>query len=160
MLEEITDQPASGRVDDYRIRLGQSLQTGGEIRCLTDTGLLLCQACTDHIADDHQACGNTNSTLELDGFHVEAIDGVDGAESRPHSPFGVVLMRLRVAEIGQNAVACGLRYEAVELRDHVSYGAMIRGDDFSQIFGVETRRKRCRTDQVAEDYRQLPAFGI
>jgi len=36
ILEEIADQPARARGDDHRIRLGQGLEAGGEVRRLAD----------------------------------------------------------------------------------------------------------------------------
>jgi len=39
--------------------------------------------------------------LQLDGFEIEATDSVDDAQPRPDRPLGIVLLRSRVAEIGQ-----------------------------------------------------------
>ena len=82
------------------------------------------------------------------------------AQPRPDRPLGIVLMRLRVAEIDQHAVAHVFGDKAVELGDDFGDGAVIRGDDLAQILGIEPRRQRGRADQVAEHHRQLPAFGI
>jgi len=41
VFEEIADQPARPSSDDDGIRLGQGLQTGGEVRRLADDRLLL-----------------------------------------------------------------------------------------------------------------------
>ena len=43
-----------------------------------------------------------------------------------------------------------------DLRD----GAMIGGDDLTQIFGIETRREFGRADEVAEHHGELPALCI
>src|SRR5215467_837777 len=68
-------------------------------------------------------------------------------------------MRSRVAEIDQNAVAHVPTDEAVELGDHPGDGPVICGDDLAQIFGVEARRQRRRADEIAEQDRELTAFG-
>jgi hypothetical protein len=52
-LEEIADQPARARGDDDRVRLGQGLQTAGEVGRLADDRLLLRRALADQIADHH-----------------------------------------------------------------------------------------------------------
>jgi hypothetical protein len=52
-LEEIADQPAGARGNDDRVRLGQGLQAGGEVRRLADNRLLLSRSCTNQIPDDH-----------------------------------------------------------------------------------------------------------
>ena len=114
VLEEIADQPARARGDDDRVRLGQGLQPGGEVRRLADDRLLLRRAFADQIADDHQPGGDPDARLELDGFDIEATDRVDHAQPRPDRPLGIVLMRSRVAEIDQNTVAHVFGDKAIE----------------------------------------------
>ena len=160
VLEEIADQPARARGDDDRARLGQGLQPGGEVRRFADDRLLLRRAFADQIADDHQPGGDPDARLQLDGFDIEATDGVDHAQPRPDRPLGIVLMRPRVAEIDQDAVAHVLRDKAVEPPDDFGDGAVISGDDLAQILGIEPRRERGRPDQIAEHHRQLPALRL
>jgi hypothetical protein len=69
-------------------------------------------------------------------------------------------MRLRVAEIYQNAVAHVPGDEAVEPGDNFGDSAVIRGDHVTQILGIEACRQRGRADQIAEHHGQLPAFGV
>ena len=139
VLEEIADQPARAGGDDDRIRLGQGLQTGGEVRRLADDRLLLRRAFADQIADHHQPGGDADPRLQLDGFDVEAADSIDQSQPRPDSPLGIVLMRPRVAEIDQHAVAHIFGDKAIEPGDDFCDGAVIRGDDFAQILGIEPR---------------------
>jgi hypothetical protein len=160
VLEEIADQPARTRGDDDLVRLGQRLQTGGEVRCFPDDRLLLRRALADQIADDYQPGGDPDTRLELDGFDIEATDSVDRAQPRPDRPLGVVLMRLRVAEIDQYAVAHVPGHEAIEPGDDLGNGTVIRSDDLAQILGIEARREPGRANQIAEHHRQLPALGI
>ncbi len=65
VLEEIADQPARACGDDDRVRLGQGLQTGGEVRRFADDRLFLRRAFADQIADDHQPGGDPDARLEL-----------------------------------------------------------------------------------------------
>jgi hypothetical protein len=97
---------------------------------------------------------------ELDGFDIEATDRVDGPQPGPNRPLGIVLMRSRVTEIDQHAVAHVFRDKAIEPGDHLGDPAVICGDDLAQILGVEPPRQRGRADQVAKHHRKLPAFGI
>jgi hypothetical protein len=69
-------------------------------------------------------------------------------------------MRLRIAEINENAVAHVFGDKAVEMAHGIGGGAVIRGDDLAQILRIELRRQRGRADQIAEHYRQLAAFSI
>src|SRR5271165_4132471 len=112
------------------------------------------------IVGDHQPGGDPDPRLELDGFDIEATDSTDQAQPGPDRPLGIVLMRSRVSEINQHAVAHVFRDETVEPGDDLGDSAMIRADDLAQILGIEPRRKRRRADQVAEHHGQLPAFGF
>ena len=95
VLEEIADQPARARGDDDRVRLGQGLQPGGEVRRFADDRLLLRRAFADQIADDHQPSGDPDARLELDGSDIQTSDGVDDIQSGADRALGIVLMRLR-----------------------------------------------------------------
>ena len=139
VLEEIADQPARARGDNDHVRLGQSLQTGGQVRRFADDRLLLRRAFADQIADDHQPGGDPDARLELYGFDIEATDRVDDTQPRPDRPLGIVLMRSRVAEIDENAVAHVLGDKAIEPGDDFGDRAMICSDDLAQILGIEPR---------------------
>jgi hypothetical protein len=159
VLEEIADEPARSRGDDNGTGLGQRLQPGGEVRSLAHNRLLLNRAFADQITDDHQPGGDPDTRLELDGFDIEATDRVDHAQPCPDRPLGVVLMRLRVAEIHQHTVAHVPGDKAVGPSDYFGDSAVIHGDDLTQILGVESRRECSRADQVAEHHGQLAPFG-
>ena len=77
--------------DEDRVRLGQILQPGGEVRRLTDDRLLLCRAFADQIADDHQPGGDADARLQFDRFDIEPGDGIGNTQPRPNRPLGVVL---------------------------------------------------------------------
>jgi hypothetical protein len=96
--------------------------------------------------DDHQPGGDPNAGVELDGPNIEATDSGDRAQPRSHRPLGIVLMRPRVAEIGQNALTHVLDNSAIEPGNDVGNGVVIGGDDLAQILGIEARRKRRRAD--------------
>jgi hypothetical protein len=98
--------------------------------------------------------------LELGGSNIEATDSVDHVQPRPDRPLGIVLMRSRVAEIHQNAVAHVFRDKSIEPGDNLGNGAVIGADDLAQILGIEARREFGRADQVAEHHRQLATLGV
>jgi len=131
VLEQITDEPARARGDDDRVRLGQVLQPGGEVWRPAHDRLFLRRAFPDQIADDHQPSGDPDARLELDGIDMEAADRVGGAQSRPYRPFGIVLMRLWVAEINQHAVAHIPGDKAAGSGDDFGDGMVIRGDNLA-----------------------------
>jgi hypothetical protein len=68
-------------------------------------------------------------------------------------------MRLRVAEIGEHAVAHILRNKAARALDQLGAAMVISTDDLAHVLGVEPRGKRSRANQIAEHHRQLPPLG-
>ena len=160
VFEKIAEQPASTRSDDDRLRFGQGLEPRREVRSFTDNRLLLGRAFADQVADDHQSGGDPDARLELDRLDIEAADRVDGCEPRPHRPLGIILMRLRVAEIDQHAIAHIPGDEAIEPGDDFADGAVIGGDDLAIILRIEAPRQRGRADEIAEHHCQLTALGI
>ena len=138
----------------------ERLQPRREIWGFADHRLFLRRALADQIADDHQPGGDPDPRLELGGFDIEATDSVDRAQSGPHRPLGIILVRSRVAEIDQHAVAHVLGDEAIEPSDDLGDRAVIGADDLTQILWVKPGRECGRADEIAEHHRQLPAFGI
>ena len=159
VFEQIADQPARARGDDNSAGLGQHLQPGGEVGRLADHRLFLRRSFADLIPDDHQSSGDPDPGLELDGPDIEATDSVNQAQPRPNRLLGIVLMRSRVAKIGEHAVAHVPGDKAVGLLDHFGDSTVIGGHDLSEILGIEPRRESGRADKVAEHHGQLPSCG-
>ena len=72
---------------------------------------------------------------------------------------GVVFVRAGEAEIGQHPIAHELRDEAVVARDCAGARVLIGPDDFPHVLGIEPRRHRGRTDEIAEHDGELAALG-
>ena len=92
-------------------------------------------------------------------LYGEPADRVDDREPGARRALGVVLMRFRIAEIDQHAVAHILGDKAGKAGDRVGDAAMIRANDLAQILGIEARRQRSRADQIAEHQGQLAPLG-
>ena len=158
-LEEIAEQSAGRGGDDDRIRLGQPLHPGGEVRRIADDRLLPRRAGAQQIANDDEAGGDADAQPQpLRRF--QRADGIDQGQSGPDRPLGVVLMRLRIAEIDQNPVAHVFGDKAVEAGDRVGDAAVVGADHLAQILGIKPRRQRGRADQIAEHHRDLAPLGI
>jgi hypothetical protein len=71
---------------------------------------------------------------------------------------GIVASGVRVAEVGEHAVALELGDMPVEALDHVCAGGVVGGDQLAEVLGVEPPPERRRPDEVAEDDRQLTAL--
>ena len=69
----------------------------------------------------------------------QSADRLDYRQPRPHRSLGIVLMRLRVAEIDQYPVTHVLGNKAVEAADCRGNRAMVVSDQLPQILRVKTR---------------------
>ena len=68
-------------------------------------------------------------------------------------------MRLRVAEVDDDAVAHVLRDNPANAADHLCDKPMISTDHLAKILGIESCRQGCRASEIAEQDRQLSALG-
>jgi len=110
-------------------------------------------------ADDHQPGGNPDPRVELFGL-IELRHPIDQRQPASRGALGVVLMRLWIAEIHQDAVAHVAGDKPAKALDNLCDAAMVGADDPAQILGIEPRGKLGRTDQIAKHHRQLTAFGF
>ena len=83
----------------------------------------------------------------------------DQLQPRPYRPLGVILMRLRIAEIDEHAVAHVFRHEAAKALHSLGDAFLIGRNDLAQILRVDAGGECRRTDQVREHHRDLAALG-
>ncbi len=81
-------------------------------------------------------------------------------QPRPHGPLRLVLMRPRVAEIGQHTVAHELGDEALEACDHPGAGVLVGAQHLAHVFRIEARRQRRRADQIDEHHGEVAPLGL
>jgi hypothetical protein len=79
----------------------------------------------------------------------------DSSQARGHRAHGVVLLRPRVAEIDQHAIADIARDEAVPAAHDARARIAVAADRVGEVLGIEFERQPGGADQVAEHHRQL-----
>jgi hypothetical protein len=127
VLKQTAHQTAGGCIDDDGARRRRGLQTSSEIRRLANNSLLLSCARSNEIADYNQPGANANADLER--FNAaQFANRFDKCQSASDRALGVVLMRLRITEIDQHAVAHVFRHEAVEAGDRLGDTFVISAD--------------------------------
>jgi hypothetical protein len=89
----------------------------------------------------------------------QPADRFDEREGGADGALGIVLVRPRIAEIDEHAVAHVFGDIAVEPCDRLGDAFLIPTDDVAQILRIEPSRQRCRADQVAKHDRELAALG-
>jgi hypothetical protein len=112
----------------------------------------------DEVADNDQAGGYANTGLQRDE-RFQLCHRRDQIQPGSYRSLGVVLMRLRIAEVDRHAVAQILRHEATKPAHDLGGAFMIDRDDLAKVFRVNARGQRGRADQVGEHHRYLPALG-
>jgi hypothetical protein len=158
-LEQATDLPPGALGDNECPRCGQRLQPGGEVRRLSNHSALLRRTRSDQVADHDQPAGDAEPHIQR-LRRLEPADSVDDGEPGANCPFGVVLVRLRIAKIDQHAVAHVFGDKTGKPADGVGDAAVIGPDDLAQILGVIARRQRRRPDQVTEHHGELAPLSV
>ena len=64
-VEQPADLPARRFGDDQRVRRGQGLQPGGEVRGLADHSALLSGAGAEQVADDGETGGDAEADVQI-----------------------------------------------------------------------------------------------
>ncbi len=85
---------------------------------------------------------------------------LDQLQASPHRPLGLVLVRLRPAEIGEHAITHVLGDMPAPALDHLGAGGLIGPDHLPHVLGIEPRRELSRAHQIEEHHRQLPPLGL
>ena len=149
--------PLHARGDEHRPRLGRRLHPRRDIGRLAE-----------HFAGrvDHDGAGlepdaggklgRARSGVPGVELGERALDGERGA----HRAFGVVLLRLRVAEQRHQPVAELLQHMAAKPRHRRRGFVEIGADQIAPVLRVEPRRETRRADQIAEHHRDRSALGV
>jgi hypothetical protein len=147
--EDIADEIVRGGADQNGVGTGEGLQTGGEVGRVADDRLLARGAFADRLADhdeparDADAYGEVRPVAAAGSPGVERRQRVEDREAGAHRALGVLLLRIWVAEINQNAIAHELGDIAVEAPDSFAHRLVIGADHIAHVLGIEPRREVC-----------------
>ena len=130
ILEQAADQPPCARCNHHGARLGQRLEASGKVGRLADDRLLLGRARADEVADHDEPGRDPDAHLQGDaGGGVELRHRLDQGKPGADRALGIMLVGLRIAEIGEHAVAHVLGDEAAVALDQLRAAAVIGADD-------------------------------
>ena len=159
-FEQFSEEPTYTVSDDDGVRFGDRLKARREVRRLADTPPAPGRARAER--------SPTITTQSRSDPHLQGSAG-DGFELRrrfeefepcAHRAFRVVFMGLRIAEIGQHAVAHVFGDETAVALNACRRAPMVGADDVSHVLGVEPARQRCRADEIAEHHCELATLGL
>ena len=142
ILEKIADAAARVGSDQHGVGRRHFLHACRQVWRLADDTAFLRGAFPNQVADDDQPAGDTDADGESPGRRVELGDPLGKRQAGAHRPLRVVLVRRRIAEIQQHAVAHVFRDKPAEPPGFVGDGGMVAGDHLAQILRVEAGRKQ------------------
>src|SRR5208282_5649778 len=135
------DQPVSVGGDKNRIRLGGGLDARRAVGDVAEDLRVFAVALDNH---DLSAV-NTQPHGELQfvapgELAITLFDRVQNGQTGAGRAFGVVVMRLRPAEVGHDSVAEKLGDVAAEAYDLKADGGLIVGDNFAPFLRIQSTR--------------------
>ncbi len=157
-LEKVAQQLARALGNDDAVGFGDPLQPRGEVRRVAHDPAFPRFSRTKEIADHHDPRRDPHPHMQRAACCLKFRHGLDDRMPGPDGALGVMLMRLRIAEIGQHAVAHVFSDEAALARNQSRAALVIGRDDAPHILGIEPRGKLGRADEVAEHHRELAAL--
>ena len=120
-FEQIAEKPARALGDDDHVRFGHRLQARRQVWRLADDSALLRLARSDQLADNNEAGRDADADLQGNAAAcLQLRHRLDERQPRLYRAFGVMFVRLRIAEIGEHPVAHILGDEPAGLRDQVA----------------------------------------
>ena len=134
-IEEIAEELLCALSDDYRVRLGNALQTCRDVWRLANDAALLRLTSSDQVTYDYKPSGNAHARLQR-GMGVQPAYCLDQLQPRPYGSLGIVFVRLRVAEVHEHTIAHVFRHEPTGASHGLGDALLIRGDDLAQVLRV------------------------
>ena len=154
VLEAAAGQPLHHGADGDLPGLRDALQSRGQVHRLADRALL---ARRDH----HQPRGDADAHREPARVgHVQRGERGDDVERGQHGALGLGLVRHRVAEERDDAVAEALEHEAFVARDAGRARVFVAPQHALQHLGVEACGEFGEANHVAEQHRQLAPLAV
>ena len=161
--EASAEQGSRSRRDHDRAWQSRSMQPPCQVHGFAEHRLLLGGAVPDEIARDDDSRLDPHPHRErLRHRHRgrrQPGHGIDHCKTRTDRALGVVLMRMRVAEEHEDPVAHVARDRSPVPLHALGTGGLVGADDVAQLLQLESVGEARRVDEVAEQHRELAAFG-
>jgi hypothetical protein len=119
------------------IRLGNSLEPGGNVWSLADDVTLLRVSRSDYFVDDHDARGNADPRLQRRGRFQRFYRGHQ-FKRRSNRALRIILVCFRISKMNQGGVAGGAGDEPIVTTSRFNNAAVITLNNLSQIFRVHS----------------------
>ena len=158
IVEQPARQPPRRIADQHGTRISQRLQACSEVRRLAHHRRIVRNLGAQQLPDNDHPRGDTDADAQRAVQHPARLDARGQLEPRAHRAIGIVLIGSRIAEVGEHAVSLVARHAAAGRLHHGRDARLVRHEHVAQIFRIEARGKRGRTDQIAEHDGEEPAL--
>src|SRR5262249_61579372 len=150
VLDDSAGAPGGPRGDLPRTGVGGPVPACREVRLFAGVRLFLSGAFADQIAHHHRAGRDADAHFQR-GVEIgpQISYSVDQREPGAHALLGVILVRLGIAEIDENAIAHVAGDDALIATNDLRDASVISPDHSAQVLRIEAGRKRRRAHQVA-----------
>jgi hypothetical protein len=157
-------QSCRGSTERHGIECRQALEAGSDIGRIAHGELLLARPAA-HLPNDRQPCVQSKAdrhAYPITWLHmgIEWCHGLDNGQAGMHGAHGSVFVRLWPAKVEQQAIAEVLRHVAIKRLYGRYHSLLVGAHHAAVVFRVELLRQLCGIDEIAEQHRHLPAFGI
>jgi hypothetical protein len=121
-------------------------------------------ALADRLADHDQSGRDADAHGEARPIAAGALGAerrqyLEDCEAATNRTFGVLLLRVRVSEIDQHAIAHELGDVAIEAPDRFRHSLLKGADHITHVFRIDLGREARRVCQIAEHYGQVPSLA-
>src|SRR5262249_38353202 len=116
------------RADQHSPGLRHRLQARGEVRRLTNDGLLRRSFLDQKLSYDYSARRNPGANLQRCRDIPNITNAINDCECSVYSPFGIIFMCLRITEIDQHTIAHIAGYLSAKTAYDFCDTAMIRAN--------------------------------
>jgi hypothetical protein len=160
--EASPEQRSRSRRDHNRAGQTRSMQPPCQVHGFAEHGLLLGGTVPDEVARDDDSRRDPHphrERLRHRNRRRQPGHGIDHCQTRTDRALGVVLMRMRVAEEHEDPVAHVARDRSPVPPYALGAGGLVGADDVAQLLQLESVGETRRVDEVAEQHRELTAFG-
>ena len=165
LADKVPLHQAGGRVTEHhRIRLRQALEARGQVRRLPQRQVFVPPPAA-HLPHHHEPGVDPDPHGQPDALvlaqpGVEYPQGLQYAQSGAHGALGIVLMRLRIAEVDEQPVPQVLGDMALVALDDGRRRLLVSAHHRAEVFRVELPGEARGVDQVTEQHGELAAFGL
>src|SRR5262249_60890976 len=141
-------------------RLANRLGAGTRFRRAAPPRLLLRATLADEVSHHCEpGCDPDANLQQRIPTGLQVSHRVDEREPGAHRLHGIVLMRLRITEIGKNAVAHIARDDSLVAGDDLGDVAMKARSELAHVFRITSRTPPTQPDHIAQHPLPLPSLS-